>query len=483
MVTDIESVLFDEMTSVNSQLISLASKVKLVDNRYFVNNSGMIDEFIENIHEFLKQVDIHRRKVSSEQLNSDNLFHIYQFLDLKNLVHCCQLVCKSWKQTLNRVNFTVKVDKSKTMIGQLVKSSLITNVTSLRMQHPTSDMFKSLSSCKKLQNLKTLDLNYSRLGKTAVKYLAKCQMPNLTELKLNNASNFTEIEAKELFHSSSLLSNIKKLEIQHEMSKEFIEILSNSKYLKNLSHLNLKSLKMETGNYGLDLCLKDKNDLERLEIRRFNLTNYPKLLTDGSFMNLTFLDIAHCSISNRELGDLLVSPNLPKLATLHASCSSTDNSIIELPTDIHTRSSLTDLNFSNIASFPSLANYCTNLLKLTIIIPSIEKKSSNALIDLISSPNLSNLKRLDISCWDEIFEILFTSPNFTKLEELHSYPTDFRNTEELLTTELILNCKTLINLRLFQWYGMRQVTSEEGEEAFFKNPTFSKLNFDYQEFN
>ena len=105
---NIETVLYNEMTTVNSQLISLVNKVKLADSCYFMYNNGMIDEFIGNIHEFLKQLDFNRKKASSDRLNSDVLSHIYQFLDNTTLQECCCLVSKLWRQSVDGLEVGVR---------------------------------------------------------------------------------------------------------------------------------------------------------------------------------------------------------------------------------------------------------------------------------------------------------------------------------------------------------------------------------------
>lgn len=472
-ISNIESVLFNEMTLVNSHLVSLAEKVKLVDHRYFSHNSAMIDEFIGTVHEFLRQVDIHRKKLSYDQLSSDTLFNIYQFLDTPTLVSC-QLVSKLWKETLNGIEMGVTLRYASTHINSLVNSSMSKNVTSLTLGYAGPDVFQTLSGTKNLNNLKTLNLSSNDMGIASVKHLQNCSMHNLTELDLRLVRKFKEREAKMLFNSS-FMSSVKKLNLSGiNASKKFCEFFSSSKYLNQLTHLNFNGI----FSSGIDLILKDKINLEHLEVEHCNISSTNQL-TNGNYSNITFLNISNCHISNSEFIDLLISPNLPKLTTLKARSINqeympfavVDNSVVQLPPN--SQSSITDLDLegSNIIPFSNFTYHCPKLKKLNIFIHNfVNEDFRKAYVNSLSAPALSNLEYLKVCCNSILLDIIFTSPFYSNLKEIDC---EFSECAKELDLDLISNCNNLVNLTTFKALRLR-VTSD-CLQVFKTNPTFSNL--------
>ncbi|EFC39011.1 hypothetical protein NAEGRDRAFT_52719 [Naegleria gruberi] len=502
---NIDGTLFNEMTNVNDQLLSLSKKVKLVGHHYFVNNNCMIDEFVGNINEFLKELDVHRRRVSSDQLNSDNLFHIYQFLDIPVLMNSCQLVSKMWRETLKRLSFKVRlgtasysrrksVKVGKEEITSLLDGPFIKNVTSLSLFSAGVDTFQVLSNCKKLENLTKLNLASNNMGIQSVKNLKKCSMKNLTKLNLANVKKFTEKEAKELLNSS-FMSSVKKLDLtSHDFPKSFLQIISESKYLNQLTHLELAQ-HSQSGNedYGLTELLKDKVNLEYLGIRNHRLTLYPNFWT--SLTNITRLDLSYCSMPNSEFVNLIVSPSLPKLTTLKAENFNWGNAnifggptahyrqenseVVQCPPN--SQSSLTDLNLKStyISTFPSLSYHCPNLKRLTISHSSARYCENKNLLKssyetFLSAPTLSNLEYLDISdlaCLESLFEIIFDSPVFSNLKELICQCCNMDGIN--LYENLVSKCTNLVNLRKIDAHSVS--ASKACVKALQTNPTFAKL--------
>ncbi|EFC38075.1 hypothetical protein NAEGRDRAFT_53287 [Naegleria gruberi] len=470
-----ESVLFDEMTQVNCQLISLANKVKQVDYHYFLNNSGMIDEFIGNIHEFLKQVDIHRKQVSFTRLSADSLSHIFQFLDTTTLKNHCGLVSKLWNQSVEGLKVRVRPLN----VDNLLNSSLIKKVSSLKLVNPTANTFKSIAKSRNLVNLQTLDLSDHKLSKTAIGHVKKFQVPNLTELKLCKMKKFTEKEvAKELFHSK-FMSNIKKLYLSHSFegsSKSFIESISESKYMNQITHLNINNTYIDKYNKdtGIDKFLKDKINLEHLEMEFYRLSVHPNLLTSGNYKNLTYLNISNCFVSNQEFVDLILSPNLPKLTTLKAKrlnnfywSNAQPTQAVEFPPN--RQSSLTELDLGDL-TLPKLFDHCPKLKKLSFS-DFDDDDNNKEILNMMKSPNLSNLEYLDINHWKGMSENLFTNPIYSNLKELYLTPI---HQVEPLDVNLVSNCTNLVNLAKLCIKSAHILTNDCLEE-FNKNPTFVKL--------
>ncbi|EFC46813.1 hypothetical protein NAEGRDRAFT_47527 [Naegleria gruberi] len=516
---NIDGVLFNEMTSVNDQLLSLSKKVKLVGHHYFVNNSSMIDEFVGNINEFLKDLDVHRRKVSSDQLNSDNLFHIYQFLDLPILMNSCQLVSKTWRETLKRLSFKVKLGSKsytkrnsvkigKEEITSLLDGSFIKNVTSLSLFSAGVDTFQALASCKKLDNLTKLDLSSNNMGIQTVKNLKKCSIKNLTKLNLSGMRKFTEKEVKELLNSS-FMSSVKKLDLSsHDYPETILQIMSESKYLNQLTHLKLPQhvQYLKKGDNGLVPFLKDKVNLEYLAIRNrsLNESQYPNLFT--SLTNITSLDLSYGYMPNSEFVNLIFSPSLPKLTTLKAERFNWTNAnifkertqytkenseVVQCPPN--SQSSITDLYLKNtyISTFPSLTYHCPNLKRLTIsnsYALDCENKEllKSTYVTFLSAPTLSNLEYLDISdltCLESLFEIIFDSSVYSNLKELICKCSNVHGIK--LYENLVSKCTNLVNLRNFDAFAVS--ASSECVKALQTNPTFAKLrkvrinSYDHQE--
>ncbi|EFC37187.1 hypothetical protein NAEGRDRAFT_53913 [Naegleria gruberi] len=465
---NIESVLFEEMTTVNSQLISLANKVKLVDSRYFVYNSEIIDEFVGNIYEFLKQVDIHRKKVSSTRLNSDNLFSIFQFLNVNDLAYC-RYVSKLWKDVVDRVEIQVNASKN---VEFLVKSPQIKNVTSLKLSGALVSSFQSLSRKGiRWDKLHTLDISGNNLILSSVKHLTKCQMPNLTELSLRQLQKFKKTEADALF-GSAFMSTVKKLDVSYNF--DGIGSCLGTKYLKQITHLTSHTYGYR-GNEFQNEVLKNKPNLEYLDIGNYQITDIS--LSNGNCKNLTYLKITECSINNQDFANLLISPNLPNLTTVkwvNANVQSYrnmvfDNTIAKFPPN--SQSSITNLKLddSNLAPFPSLIDHCPELKQLRL---RPTKESQNVLSNYLNSTCLSNLEYLSIDGGNKELQIICTNPILSNLKELR-----FTNIEETSIDATILsNCTNLINLTKLEGNrkGKMKVTSE-CLQALKTNPTFSKL--------
>ncbi|EFC42133.1 Hypothetical protein NAEGRDRAFT_69941 [Naegleria gruberi] len=492
---NIQEILFNEMTSVTDQLISLCKKVKLADHRCFFNNGVMVNEFFGKVYSLLEEMNIHRRKVSSDQFNSDTLFHIYQFLDFTDLLQNCQPVSKLWKESLNRVKFHVSLGSTNRNgkfnnenLIHLLNGPFIQNVTSLRLGKAQLDAFKTLSTCKNLDNLIKLDLRFNNMASQRVTYLTKCSMKNLTELSLHDVQNFTENEAKELFNST-FMSNVKKFNIvQESYSDELFEAMSNSKHFSQLTHLELRQIAQGTKS-ELKLLLKDMSNLEYLGLRNHRLTNFSNLFTSGNLYNITHLDLSYCRMLNSEFANLIVSPKLPKLIKLKAQDFNWGNleffdkknensQVAHCPPN--SQSSLTDLDFQScfITPFPTLTHHCPNLNRLSLRnsrkCPNKELLRSSY-ITFLSAPSLCNLEFLDISgleCLESLFEIIFTLPFYPNLRELKCSPS--REGGETLQANLISNCSHLKNLRILDAYGV--FASNECLKSLQTNPTFSNLS-------
>ena len=191
-------------------------------------------------------------------------------------------------------------------------------------------------------------------------------------------------------------------------------------------------------------------------------------------MNLTYLDISSCQLSrNQEFIDLMFSPNLPNLTTLKGKALWAEEDgkekdiVVEIPPN--SQSSLTDLDirYCRVGFYPSLFNHCPKLKKLSVY--SLHDEESKKLhLNMMKSPNLTNLEYLKMDSWNEASEIIFTNPIYSNLKELHLVR-PFRNGENL-NVELVSNCNNLVNLTTLTV----SVETQDLQE-FQKNPTFSKL--------
>ena len=435
----IEHQVFDNMTKVNSGLITLNSKLLSVDYSYMLNHCDMVDEFVDNIHLFLGHLGVLRKKLASERLNTDTISFIYQFLDSKMILCTCQYVSKIWRESLSKTSLYGTLSKKKSYLIRSMKNFKFANrITSLDINKPSLDSIKVLCKTKRLKGLENLSL--TDLGVQSISQL--CSTKRLKPKKLVLNSFFSGCVEKML--SSQMVSNLESLELlalsttNNEWDNVKLSKLTNLEVTgRNLINFNdrnivcnlmakcplLKCVKLSYMTFfsvELQLPVLERLVLEDCEVTKSFLSQ----LVSSRFPNLKYLELKSITVKESNTDTKLDEPN--------PNCPIKELKIM-----------------SNIQNLALITKYCKNIKSLSLQRPLNWYHPPFDFSDYFSAECLYSLETLELIYFSLLFkpvmDLLF--PNLKKLIYRGNEATD-------VALKLLENCTSLVSLEKLSVNGV-----------------------------
>ncbi|KAG2382865.1 hypothetical protein C9374_004832 [Naegleria lovaniensis] len=324
----------------------------------------------------------------------DMIFQMYQFLTSRFIISVCRLVSKQWNLKAIEVSLTLdysnlclrpRLDElllddggTTAQTNSLIPHLFIQNITCLNLSNNLlgPDHLNTLACCEYLNNLKSLDISENSIvenceSSSEVIYLLVSSkfMSNLT--CLNVGATKLKDDGALMIATSPYMSNLRELYLRANlMTNSGVEAIANSKILSNLTTLDL------SGNHitpeGV-LCLTQSSNMK----------------------NLTDLNLNGNKVSLEGVVYITSSKYLKNLRKLHLAYASINDEAVEALCRSMSMCNLTELNLiGNSKRFSMTLKPCITTKSITIISSSVFKNHLHNLSISIDDIDMTSMKEL-----------------------------------------------------------------------------------------